>query len=96
VGPQFVDGGFGQDFAGGVESLGTQVIMRLLDTGQHRVENLHRFSDNLRPDPVTRDYREFHRSSHREVAASWRGRTGGLLTTGHGLLMCRLPVITVV
>jgi hypothetical protein len=60
VGPQFSDGGLGQDFAGGVESLGAQVIMRLFDAGQHGVENLHRFSDNLRPDPVTRDYRELH------------------------------------
>src|SRR5277367_619328 len=57
---QFGDNRIGQHFAGGVESLGAQVIMRLFDTRQHRVENLDRFPDYLRPDSVTRNDREFH------------------------------------
>src|ERR1700691_5666742 len=53
----------GQHFAGGVESPGPQVVIGLFDTRQHRVENLDRFGDYLRPDPVAGNHCQFHERS---------------------------------
>ena len=57
---QFVEHGIGQHFAAGVVPPRPQVVARLLHAGQHRVEHLDGLADNLRPDAVTGDDRQFH------------------------------------
>ena len=77
VRPQFGNHRIRQHLAGGVKSPGPQVVFGLLDAGQNCVENCDRFSNDLRPDPVTRNDREFH---DRSTTSSLLAATADLIS----------------
>ncbi|OCB19658.1 hypothetical protein A5674_06545 [Mycobacterium malmoense] len=57
---QLAEHRFRQQLPAGVETPRAQVVVRLLDTGQHRVKDFERLGRHLRPDAVATDNRKFH------------------------------------
>ena len=57
---QFVDEAVGQHLTGRVVAPGTQVVLGLLDAGQHDVEHLERLVDDLGSDAVAGDDGQLH------------------------------------
>ena len=57
---QLVENRIGQHLPGGVVSPRPEVVLGLLDAGQHRAEDLDGLADHLRADAVTGDNRQSH------------------------------------